>query len=69
MTADPRHQRELKAALKQIEEFRSRATRRWRLDITFGRLAAEGTGVFLLGIFVGLGLYTLFQVVKAAVTG
>jgi len=68
VTADDpkRHQRELKAALKQIRHFQERTSRRWRLDISLTRLAAEGIGVFLVGILVGLGLYVLYALVKAA---
>ena len=68
--SDPeRHQREVQAILQQIRSFQVRATRRWRLDVPLWRLAAEGLGIFVLGVLVGLGLYTLFQVLKDAFTG
>ena len=50
MTDDQRHERELKATLRQIRERHSRKGPRWRLDISLGRLAIEGIGVFIVGI-------------------
>ena len=61
MTDDQRHERELKATLRQIRERHSRKGPRWRLDISLGRLAIEGIGVFIVGILVGLGLYVLYE--------
>ncbi len=69
MTEDKRHQRELQATLKQIRKFHKDKVPRWRLDISLGRLAIEGIGVFLVGILVGLGLYVLYELVTSSFTG
>jgi hypothetical protein len=69
MAAPDPHEREVQAILRQIRAFQSRAARRWRLDIPLWRLAGEGLGIFVLGVLVGLGLCTLFEVLKDALAG
>lgn len=64
MPDDGRHQRELKATIKQIQRIQTKAKRRWRLDVPLWRLAVQGCGMFVLAFFVGLGLAVLFQVIK-----
>ena len=68
MTDEKRHQRELKAALKQIQEIQARASRRWRLDVPLTKLAVQGLGFFGLAFLVGLGLGVLFNFVMTSVT-
>ncbi len=69
MAEDPRREREMKAALDQIRAVQTRAGRRWRLDVSVGRLAAEGIAVFLLAFLVGRGLASLFLVVRSFFSG
>jgi hypothetical protein len=69
MAEDTRRQREIQVILKQIQSLQVKAARKWRLDVPLWRLATEGVGIFLLGILVGLGLYTLFEVIKDATLG
>ena len=64
MTDKDRHDREMKATIKQIKRVRARSTRRWCLDVPLWRLAAQGLGMFVLAFFVGLGLAVLLQVIR-----
>lgn len=66
MTDDKRRKLEADAVLKQIKEYNRKnplpsQEGKWRLDVSLGRLALEGIGVFVVGILVGLGLWVLFE--------
>ena len=62
MAEDKRHKKELESALKQIKTIQARGARSWRLNVPVWRLAMEGMSIFLLGLFVGRGLYWLYEI-------
>lgn len=63
MSDDARRRLEMEATLKQIKSIQKRQAqnrkRVWRLDVSLPRLAAQGAGVFCLGVLVGMGLFVL----------
>jgi hypothetical protein len=66
MSDDARRRLEMEATLKQIKNIQKRQAhnrkRPWRLDVSVPRLAAQGIGVFGLGVLVGMGLFVLVWV-------
>ncbi len=66
MSDEARRRLEMEATLKQIKNIQKRQARNrarvWRLDVSMPKLAAQGIGVFALGVLVGMGLFVLVWV-------
>ncbi len=63
MSDEARRRLEMEATLKQIKSIQRRQAqsrkRAWRLDVSLPKLAAQGLGMFCLGVLVGMGLFVL----------
>ena len=66
MADDARRRLEMEAALKQIKDIQKRQAkprgRSWRLDVSLGKMALQGIGIFLIGVLVGMGIFVLFWI-------
>lgn len=54
---------------QRMQRFFAHLRLRFTLEGSLLRLACEGMGVFVLGIFVGLGCYTFYEVLREALAG
>lgn len=59
---------EVEAALMQIrsvqqQQTRQRPVKRWRLDVSFARLALQSLLIFGVGMLVGLGGFVLYRLI------
>jgi hypothetical protein len=58
-----RRELEIQTVLANIKAAQARQRRKWRLDVTLPMLAAQGVGMFVVGVLVGTGLGIVLQLI------